>query len=120
MNTPKLPRRFAVFGIAIGFGLMVMWWYIGEYNPFHLPTSEQARTMGNYSAPSLYWLLKDLMFVLCPGLLIQVFTIGTSDRFAWIMWVLSALINGLIYYAVGLILAALIKRWGKVSDVKSG
>jgi hypothetical protein len=36
------------------------------------------------------------------------------------MWFLAAFINGLIYYAVGLILTALIKRWGKVSDVKRG
>jgi hypothetical protein len=50
------------------------------------------------------------MFVLCPGLLLQVFTIGTSDRLGWKMPVLAALANGPIYYGAGLIFAALMKR----------
>jgi hypothetical protein len=113
MTTSKLPRRLAVIGIATGVGLMAMWWYIDKFDPFHLPTSEQAQTMGNYSAPPLYWFLKDLMFVLCPGLFLQVFTIDMGTVVTWFMWGLAALLNGPIYYAAGLILAALMKRVGQ-------
>jgi len=52
------------------------------------------------------------MFVLCPGLFLQVLTIGTSDRLALIMWVIAALLNAPIYYLVGLLFAAIMKGRG--------
>jgi hypothetical protein len=109
MIASNLPRRFAVAGIVLGFVFMALHWYEYKYNPFHLPSSEATQTLPSYSAPPLYNLVENGMFVLCPGLLLQVFTIGTGDRVAWIMWVLAALVNGPIYYVVGLILAALMK-----------
>ncbi len=45
------------------------------------------------------------MFVMCPGLLLQIFTIGTSDRLGWVMWVLAVLLNAPIYYLLGLAFA---------------
>lgn len=115
LTTSKLPRRFAIIGIALGLVLMIMWWYVDKYNPFHLPSLEQARTMGNYSAPGSYWLFKDIMFVLCPGLFLQVFTIDAGGAVTWLMWVLAALLNGPIYYFVGLLLATLTRRRSSVS-----
>jgi hypothetical protein len=92
-------RRFALAGTVLGFTLMGVYWYDYKFNPFHLPPP-----------PSFYTFLEKAMFVLCPGLLLQVFTIGTSDRIGWTMWVLAALVNGPIYYGVGLISAVLVKK----------
>lgn len=94
-----LPRRFALAGIVLGFTLMRLYWYDYRFNPFHLPPPTP-----------LYTFLEKAMFVFCPGLLLQAFTIGTTDRLGWMMWVLAALLNGPIYYGVGLIFAALKKR----------
>ena len=90
---------------------MALYWCDYKYNFFHLPTSAEAQSMGNYSAPPLYWFLEDLMFALCPGLFLQVLTIGTGDALGAFMWVLAALLNGPIYYCVGLILVAVMKRF---------
>lgn len=45
------------------------------------------------SAPTSYWVLKDLMFALCPGLFLFVFAIGVDGVVAWFMWVLAALLK---------------------------
>jgi hypothetical protein len=95
---------------------MAVWWYIDKYDPFHLPTLEQVRTMGNYSAPPLYWFVKDLMFALCPGLFLQVFMIDASPAVIWFMWVLAVLLNGPIYYCLGLVLVALMKWLGRPQE----
>src|SRR4029077_18700420 len=47
-------------------------------------------------APNLHFSL-GAMYVLCPGPLLQVFTVGTSDRLGWVMWVLAVLVNGPVY-----------------------
>jgi hypothetical protein len=109
MIASNLPRRFALAGIALGFVFMALHWYDYKYNPFHFPTSEVAQTFPRYSTPAIYKFAEKAMFVLCPGLLLQIFTIGTGDVLAWALWTLAALINAPIYYCVGLILAALMK-----------
>lgn len=98
MITSKLAQRFALLGIVIGFTVMGLYWYDYKYNPFHLPPP-----------PPIYSFLEKAMYVLCPGLLLQVFTIGTSDRLAWAMWTLAALLNGPVYYLVGLVFVAVMK-----------
>jgi len=50
------------------------------------------------------------IFVLCPALVLQVFTIGTSDQLGWVMWLIAAIMNWPLYYLVGLMLAAFMKR----------
>ena len=51
----KLPRRFAVAGIAIGIGLLTFWVCADKYNLFHLPTSEQvSKTHASYKAPPIF------------------------------------------------------------------
>jgi len=84
---------------------MALYWYDYKYNPFDLPP-----------VTPLYNLLEKAMFLLCPGLLLQFFTIGTSDRLGWMMWILAALMNGPIYYCAGLILNALANRASRIAS----
>jgi hypothetical protein len=103
MIASKLPQRFALVGVSLGFTLMGLYLYHYKYNPFHLPPP-----------PPLYNFLEKAMFFLCPGLVLQFFTIGTSDRLGWTMWIVAALVNGPIYYGAGLILVALMKGTSRV------
>src|SRR4029077_8131053 len=86
---------------------MGLYWYDYKYNPLHFPTFEAASKP--IPAHPVYDLAEKAMFVLCPGLLLQVLTIDTGDRVALVMWVVAALLNGPIYYLVGLIVVALMK-----------
>jgi len=109
MTASRLPRRLALAGIVLGFVLMALYWYDYEYNPLHFPTSAAADKLAKFPAHPVYDLAEKAMFILCPGLFLQVFTIGTGDAVALIMWVLAALLNGPIYYLVGLLIAAFLK-----------
>ena len=102
----RLPRRFAVIGLIVGFGFMAASWYVYKYDPFHLPTWQQAQAMGNFSAPPLLNLFHDLTFVFCPASVLFLFTMDWGDTVNYIVWAVVALINGPIYYAVGLIFVA--------------
>jgi hypothetical protein len=109
MIASNLPRRLAIAGIVLGFVLMALHWYDYKYNPFRFPTSEAADKLTSFPPHPVYNLVEKGMFVLCPGLFLQALTIGTSDRVALIMWVVAALVNGPVYYLVGLLLAAILK-----------
>ena len=98
MIVSKVPPRFAMAGWLIGFVLMGLYWYDYKYNPFHLPPT-----------PAIYHFLERVTFFFCPGLLLQLFTIGTTDRLGWGMWLLAVLLNGPIYYVIGLVCAAILK-----------
>lgn len=109
-NISKLPKRLAIAGVIIGFCGVALYWYILTFNPFSLPTAAQAQAMGNYSAPKLYWFTEDVVFVLCPASLFFFFAIGIDGIVAWVMWGCFALLNGPIYYGVGQLMVALLKR----------
>jgi hypothetical protein len=94
--------------MAVGLTFATLYWYDFTHNPFHLPTSELAPP--NYSAPPLYHFLEKLMFALCPGLFLQVFTVHTGERFILATWALAVLANGPLYYIVGLMVAGLMNR----------
>jgi hypothetical protein len=111
----KVPRRLAVIGIIVGLVFMATSWYVYKFNPFHLPTAEQVKGMGSFSEPALSRLFDDMTFVFCPGSFLFFFTMDMSDTANYIMWVIVALINGPIYYCVGLILAALMRRRSQIS-----
>ena len=101
LNTSSLPRRFAVVGVGSGFACMALYWYDYRFNPFHLPPP-----------PPMYNVVERMMFVLCPGLFLQIFTIGTGDRLGWVMWVFSALLNGPLYYLLGMLVATVARSAG--------
>lgn len=110
----RLPRRLAIIGIIVGFGFMATSWYVYKYNPFHLPTEQQAEKMGNFSEPPALRLFDDLTFVFCPGSFLFFFTMDMGDATNYVMWVVVALINGPVYYCVGLIFAAYMRRRSRV------
>ena len=103
-----LARRFAYIGIAVGAGAVLLWWSVHIFNPFHLPTTSNVPP--DYRAPHLYWFINDGVFVLCPGALLQAFTLEMRGWFSWVMWTLAVLLNGPIYYVIGLAVGALIGR----------
>jgi len=87
-------------------------WYVNKFNPFHLPTVEQAAKMGSFSEPLPSKLFDDLTIVLCPAsfpLFFLTMDLGATTNY--IMWAVIALINGPIYYCVGLIFVALSSLW---------
>lgn len=99
MAKSKLPRTLGIVGVAIGLGFMAFDWYVDKYNPFHFPAS--ASTPGNYSAPPLYNFLEDLSFVMIPGQWLGPLTADFGRVGDEIMGVIYALINFLIYFALG-------------------
>jgi hypothetical protein len=107
----KLPRRLAIIGIIVGFAFMAASWYAYKFDPFHLPTAEQAQKMGSFSEPMLLRLFDDLTFLLCPASLLFFFTMDLGETANCIMWVVVAIINGPIYYGVGVIFVALANLW---------
>ena len=81
----KLPGRFAVIGMIVGFSLMAASWYVNKHNAFHLPTVEQAEKMGGFSEPLSARLFDDSIFVFCPGSFLFFFTMDISDASNYIM-----------------------------------
>ncbi len=110
----SLARKFGLVGFAIGAAAALTWWLVRISNPFHLPIVGQAPP--NYQEPLLSRIIDDSVFVLCPGTLLQVFTLEMRGWLSWFMWILAVLLNGPIYYAIGLICAALMKRRQGVSN----
>lgn len=106
MTKSKLPRRLAIVGLVVGFLLMAMWWYIDTYNPFHLPTVEQAQSMASYSAPRLYTFFENLVFAILPVLWLQVFTIHAPVVVNYAIWVFAVVFDGAVLYCVGLLVNA--------------
>lgn len=103
-----LARKFAYIGIAVGVGAALLWWSVQMFDPFHLPIS--GHVPSNYRAPHMYWIINDGLFVLCPGVLLQAFTLEMRGWFSWVMWILAVLLNGPIYYVIGLAVGALTGR----------
>jgi hypothetical protein len=110
--TLNLARRFAVVGVAVGVTIILLWWFDMTFNPFHLPTLEQAPP--NYMQPLARRIMVDSFFVFCPGICLQMFTIGIGGWFSWVMWILAALLNAPIYYGIGLVIGVLLKRGDRV------
>ena len=103
-NPKNLPRTFALVGIAIGCLCLLAYWLDYTFNPFNLPAAGSLGAHG-YSAPWAYVFLHNLIFVLCPGQFLHLFTIGMGGTVTWVVWGLGALLNGPIYYFVGLLVS---------------
>ena len=79
--------------------LFPIWWSAITFNWFHLPTPEE---------PKLMSLLEDTMFTLCPPLVLEVLASGsTGYAVPLFIWVVAALLNGVLYYCIGLAVVAL-------------
>jgi hypothetical protein len=102
MLATNLPRRFAKAGIVIGFIVMALYWYGYKSNLD--------------SAQGVFEVVRKVMFILCPGLLLQIFTIGTGDVLGLVLWVIAVFLNIPIYYCIGLVLVALLKGQSNVPE----
>jgi hypothetical protein len=107
----NLPRAFALVGIAIGCLCVLAYWLDYTFNPFNLPTVGSLGSSDYYSAPWAHKFLHNLIFVLCPGQFLHLFTIGIGGPFVWVVWFLGVLLNGPIYYLVGLLVSNIKASW---------
>jgi hypothetical protein len=115
VRNSKLPRAFAVTGVIVGLGLMLVWWYVNTYDPFHLPTVEQVnKTPESYSAPWTYQALETITTFLCPASTINALAIHVPAAVTFGIWIIAALINAPIYYGVGLLVGAILRLGRKV------
>ena len=110
MGKYSISQKMAIIGIIIGIIMVSLYWYDYAYNPFHLPTVASVANQSSYSPPMAYTIFEKAMFILCPGLYLQIFTIGTGDKFAWILWLVAIILNGAIYYGVGALITFIVKK----------
>ena len=87
----NLPRTFALAGIAIGCLCVLAYWLDYTFSSFNLPTF--------------------LIFVLCPGQMLHLFTIGIGGSIVYVVWGLGVLLNGPIYYLAGLLVSSIRASW---------
>lgn len=104
----RFARKFAIVGIVIGTTDALLWWYVQIFDPFHLPN--QVDVHQNYSAPLLYWIINYSVCVFCPGSFLMTFTLEMRGWFSWFVWIFAVLLNGPIYYAIGLVIETVMKR----------
>jgi hypothetical protein len=110
-----LPKRLAAIGLLIGLTFVLLWWFDRSFNPFGLPSIGE--TQANFTEPLTRRLFEVALFVLCPGQLFQVFTIGIGGRISWVIWVLLASLNWPIYYVIGLTIEHTFHTRGPVKHV---
>jgi hypothetical protein len=108
----RLPRRLAIAGIIIGLGLFSFWLCVDKYNLFHLPTSEQVSKMhASYKAPPIFWAVREATMWFCPGLVLGILTMDLGPGANLIMWSIAIIINGALYYCLGLALRSIASKW---------
>ena len=103
----RFARKFGLIGLAVGLAAALIWWPVQIADPFHVPTVGQAPQ--NYQEPLLLRIINDSVFVLCPGTLLQFFTLEMRGWLSWFMWTLAVLLNVPIYYAIGWLVETLFK-----------
>jgi hypothetical protein len=106
----NLPKKFAITGIVIGIICFFTYWYIYMFNPFCLPVYGMSEVPLNYSAPLLYRIIDKIIYILCPGQILHFFSMGASNLVEYIIWLLGVLINGLLYYGIGLAVKVVLQQ----------
>jgi len=107
MGTSRLPRRLAIVGVVITFVLMAMWWCIVTYNLF----PPRQVTPNYWEAPPVYWYIRGMIFVLCPGELLGIICMDCPGyAMPLFIWTVAAAINGVLYYWLGRGIVALMRR----------
>jgi hypothetical protein len=107
--TPSLPHKFALVGIVIGITTGLSLWFVLTFNIFHLPDVNQVTQ--SFKEPRMLSIIEYSNFVLCPGTLLQIFTIGIGGWIGWVIWILTGpLLNAPIYYAIGVVVDTMVKQ----------
>jgi hypothetical protein len=115
MNQIKVARRFAFVGFLMSTLFFVFWLLEGKFNFFHLPTADNPPP-GNYTQPAVRAFLEKLNFIFCPPLMVMVFGMDMGAAANLILWAISLVLNVLLYFIVGLIIAAL---WNHVTRFRN-
>jgi hypothetical protein len=105
LSAKRLGLYFAVAGVTIGFFFMAYFLLSEKCNFFNFPTTEAPINTGNPTAQAFYRWSIDFMTILCPGLNLMIFTIDATAGVNYSLWVISALLNGPIYFCLGLLVA---------------
>jgi hypothetical protein len=106
LNELKLARRFALVGFLISTLFFAFWLLDDKFNFFHLPTADNPPP-GNYTQPAVRAFLEKLNFVFCPPLVVTVFGMDMGATAHLILWAISLVLNVVLYFIIGLIVAAL-------------
>jgi len=109
LNELKLARRFALVGFLISTLFFAFWLLEDKFNFFHLPTADNPPP-GNYTQPAVRAFLVKLNFVFCPPFVVTVFGMKMGATANLILWAISLVLNVVLYFIVGLIVAA---PWNK-------
>ena len=117
LRRSKLPKNLAVAGVVIPIIFAAMWKYIYAHNLFPM----RQVTPNYWSAPPIYWFLKDLTLALCPGEFIEIVTMDWTGFWGiFIMWLIAVALNSLLYYWLGRGIVALRERFGNRGAAEGG
>lgn len=105
MKKVRVAQRFALAGFLISTLFFLFWELDDRFNFFHLPTMETAPP--SYTEPVLRSLLVKLNFVFCPPFVLTSFAgMDLGARANLILWFISLVLNTVLYFIVGLAVAA--------------
>lgn len=113
MGKYKLPLILAIAGFSIGVALCAAWFYVGSHDVFTKRVywhSRDGQASGFYTPA--YDHFQTLTFVLCPTSAILIVSMDFTPSRATtitdlVLWFIAALLNGLLYLLVGLLIACL-------------
>jgi hypothetical protein len=108
----KIPVWAAAIGVAVCVTSLAYGQLDLRFNFFHNPTPAEAHSLGNYREPFAEEAIDDAIPVLTPGtILLMVFkdTPHGWDLVVYLgIWAVAAVINMILYGAIGLVLAQIV------------
>jgi hypothetical protein len=108
----RFPLWTAGIGIAICAASVAFIQLELRFNFFHNPTSTEVQSMGQYRAPLAERMIYDAIPVLTPGTILLVGFKDTPHGWDLVLylgiWAVAAVINAMIYGAIGLLLAQIV------------
>ena len=112
MPKRKLPLIFAVTGFAIGIALCAAWFYVDSHDVFTKRVYWSSPNGASGFDTPAYDHFETLTLVLCPTSVILIATVDYGDSPSakapvFGFWMVAALLNGVLYFLIGLPIARL-------------
>jgi hypothetical protein len=112
----RMPLRVGGLGVAISIASLAYTLLDAKFNFFHNPTVAQlqANPGMEYREPRGQELIDDAILILNPGTILEapfssVPESPEGERIVWGIWVISVIINFVLYFLAGLLLARIIR-----------